>query len=345
MIDSFSLNGITIPFSKINSGEIKGSSSFEQNTISFIKDWISNKQLFTLSTSGSTGQPKKIEVKRLQIIASVNQTASFLELKESQSALICLDTSKVAGIMMLARGLELGMKMTVITPTSTPLQNIQDTFDFCAMVPLQVQSTSSKELNQINKLIIGGGTINEDLESRLKDLTNSTYHTYGMTETLSHVALREITPHNSYQYSFLPHIDFKTNHDDCLCIKSPVTENQWVETNDIVKLDDDKFTWLGRIDNTINSGGYKINLDILKTKIEKLNPDFEFVLSSIPDHKLGDKLVLISLKEYTIKLDHLDFYEKPKQLFKSTYFPLLASGKIDNQKVKRYINEYIEWGI
>ena len=343
MADYLLLNGQKIKFNDIVNEEVTINSPFEQSTFSFVKDWLSNKQTFKFYTSGSSGEPKAITVKRSQIEASINQTASFLKLKKNDSSLICLDTSKIAGIMMLSRGLYIGMEMTIISPTSTPLDNITSTFDFCALVPLQVKNSSNQKLSLIKKLIIGGGVIDKTLENRLLTLTNNTYHTYGMTETLSHVALREISPNTSKLFSFLPGVQFKIRNNNCLSIKSLVTENEWVDTNDIVDLNNNQFTWIGRIDNTINSGGYKINLDALQSKIQQLNPNLEFVLSSIPDPHLGDKLILVSLEKPDLKWATLDFYEIPKLLFKTNSFPLLASGKIDLQMIKKSIGSYQEW--
>ncbi len=345
MVDSLILNNKVITFKEVLSKRVKGDSDFEKQTLLFLLQWLTNESTFTFQTSGSTGLPKNITVNRTQIQASIRQTASFLNLKENQTAFVCLDTSKIAGIMMLARGLEIGMKMTINTPTSTPLKDIQGDFEFCALVPLQVDNSSNQSLNRIKKLIIGGGVIQEALETRLKKLSNATFHTYGMTETLSHVALREISPNHTAEFKFLPEVDFKTNEDQTLSIKSNVTEGVWIQTNDIVKLNQTGFTWLGRTDNTINSGGYKINLDILKTKILSLNPDFEFVLTSTPDSQFGERLILLSLSEDEINLESLAFYEKPRLFLKTSSFPILVNGKIDSQKIKRSIESYKEWNL
>lgn len=335
----FILNNRKITFDNIKSGY----NHFETNTLEFIRKWISKSTSFTFTTSGSTGNPKPITITRNQILESIKQTNKALNLSECKTALICLDTSKIGGAMMLARSMELRLEMTIVSPSSNPLKDIKTSFDFCAMVPLQVEASSISELNQIKKLIIGGAPIKNELELKLKKIDTQSFHTYGMTETISHVALKEIAPNNSKFYTFLPSIEYRINNKKCLCIKGKITNNNWIETNDQVQLHENTFKWLGRFDNTINSGGYKINLDLLTSKIQETNPKLDFILSSKNDSTLGDALVLISTSEHEINFVGLEFYEIPKEFLLIDNWPLLPSGKIDKKSIKDQLQVLKKW--
>ncbi len=348
------LNGKINNISSILQGDVTGETEFEKATLLFIKRWLNGQQHFTLQTSGSTGTPKKIEVSREQLIASARATLQALSLQENNSALICLPTQYVAGIMMLVRCLIGNLSITAIDPTSNPLKDLDPafTFDFAAMVPYQVsaiiQEMGPSALNRISKIIIGGAPIPKHVEPILAKSASSVYQTYGMTETLSHIALQKISGVDRDDYfTVLPNVHISTDDRNCLVIQTNfLTES--IITNDVVDiLSPTTFRWLGRADHIINSGGIKIFPEkveeVIFTTFEELSLNHLFFVAGIHDDVLGSKAVLIIESEQALDETRLiqrlkaqlKAYEVPKQIFYVQAFAITPTGKINRPETLR----------
>jgi O-succinylbenzoic acid--CoA ligase len=325
--------------------------SFEETTFSFIQDWLTGNGRFTLFTSGSTGTPKEIVLTRNQLEQSAKRTLHALNLKPKQAALVCLDTKYIAGKMMLVRALEGNLKIIATEPTSNPLKNLSSDsqIDFTALVPLQVQEilkdrTFVERLNTIDKIIIGGAPINRALENRIQNLKCEAFATYGMTETVSHIALRQLNGKSKSPYfKVLDGISVSQDERDCLVIEMSEFSDKII-TNDIVELiDHNHFQWKGRWDNVINSGGYKISPEKVESEIEKILEQRSivrsFFISSVQDNRLGQKLVLViegatlTLEEKNQLLTQLKStlhpFEVPKEVLCVDQFSLTETGKIN----------------
>ena len=269
----------------------------------FLKNWFSDSKFMKVQTSGSTGTPKILDVEKDKMLNSAKMTCDFLELKEGNTALLCLPTEYISGKMMLVRAIERRMKLLIQTPSLFPLENITKEIDFCAMTPLQVHNSLDK-IHYIKKLIIGGASISESLKQQLiqKNPQTKIYETYGMSETLSHIALKSISPKREEYFRVLDGIKISQNQRGCLVINAPQLNNKTLITNDLIKLKNKReFKFLGRIDNIINSGGIKISPESLEDWIKKFIPN-ELVFIGTPDINLGEKLVLVLEGEEDLNL-------------------------------------------
>lgn len=326
------------------------------NSLDFIKKWQNGQQYFRLHTSGSTGQPKAIELTRVQMQASVKITQNALGLSSENTALICLNTNYIAGTMMLARCLEIGMKAVIVEPSSNPLKSLPDdiSIDFAAFVPLQIKTIIdegyAEQLNKIKKIIVGGAAIEQRLLTDIQKLQSDIYSTYGMTETVSHIALQKLNGANKSDfYELLNGIEALTDDRGCLKICGPVTNHQWIQTNDIVEWQDERhFKVIGRADNIINSGGVKIQLEKVEQAIAALHLLYSrFFCWHEPDEKLGQKLILVienqEDKSLTEKLrteltKALSKYEIPKKIVFISKFIETPTTKIDKKKTVESLN-------
>jgi len=249
-------------------------------------------------------------------------------LKPGNSALQCLPVKYVAGKMMLVRAMILGLDLEFVAPSSHPMRNNEIDFDFVAMVPLQAQN-SIQELQKVKKLIIGGAAVNKTLEKQLLKLKTEVYETYGMTETITHIAARKL---GEKAFTVLPDVTVSYDDRNCLVIHAPKISDEVIITNDIVELvNENQFIFLGRIDNVINSGGIKLIPEQIENKLmSKIQQ--RFFISSKSDDELGEKLILVVEGdkvefEHTIYED-LDKYEKPKEILFIPKFKETATGKI-----------------
>jgi len=309
---------------------IKEGEPFEQHVGNFLLDWFDEKSYIELSTSGTTGTPKVIKIEKQAMLDSALATGDFFGLQPGDTMLHCLPTNYVAGKMMFVRSFILGLDMKFVEPSSDPLKNIDEEFDFCAMVPLQAKNSLEKlKAGKIKKLIIGGVKVHKALEQELEKLPMEIYETYGMTETITHIAAKKI---GEKAFTVLPNVKVSVDERQCLVIKAKNISKDKIVTNDIVNLiSETQFSWEGRIDNVINSGGIKLMPERIEDKLSTLIPRRYFV-SGQPDETLGEKAVLYIEGELMVIDDAvfsvLDKFEKPKEVVFIPKFQETATGKI-----------------
>jgi len=302
----------------------------------FLDDWHSEAPTLRIQTSGSTGVPKDFLVEKRFLRASAEMTISYFNLKRGNTALLCLNTSSIAGKMMIIRAILADMELIVAPVSSHPLQFLQKRVDFAAMVPLQVQQILKDEpeqLKMITHLLVGGAAINEALWNQLASIGTSCYQSFGMTETYSHIALRGITT-PVLPFEVLNGVTIKAN--PTLNISAPKLGIEHLITNDVVDLvDSNHFYWLGRVDFVINSGGIKLHPEQIEQQLDSLI-DLPFFVTGVEDERLGQKLVLCV--EGDIYIDRDSFsgvenpYEIPKEIYFFQKFHYTHSGKIDRNR-------------
>ena len=232
----------------------------------FLDEWNNGSERVLVHTSGSTGAPKPLWVEKRRMEASARITCDFLGLKEGDTALLCMPLDYIAGKMMVVRSLVRKLKLMVVEPTGHPLaaHQLPRGLTFAAMVPMQVYNSlqvpeERERLRQIRHLIIGGGAIDDALARELKDFPNYVWSTYGMTETLSHIALRRLNGAEASEwYTPFDNVRISQSEDGCLVIDAPEVCAERLVTNDIVEISQGRFRVVGRKDNVICSGGIKI---------------------------------------------------------------------------------------
>jgi len=327
----FKLNGFHLnreDLCRVAYSFIKEGDDFEKPVGNFLLDWFDDRSFIDMNTSGSTGIPKMIRVKKQVMVDSALATGDFFELAPGDKVLNCLPVKYVAGKMMFVRGFILGLDMDFVAPTSHPLTNNETTYAFAAMVPLQAKH-SLKALHNIKKLIVGGAKINSTLEKDLLRLPIKAYETYGMTETVSHIAAKKV---GTRVFTVFPKVTIEKDDRNCLVIHAPTISNEPIITNDLVDIvSETEFAWNGRIDNVINSGGIKLSPEQIEEKLTKLIERRYFV-TGVADADLGEKLVLVVEGESYALPDgifaHLDKYEKPKGIIFVSRFKETGNGKI-----------------
>ncbi|HNP19060.1 MAG TPA: AMP-binding protein [Fulvivirga sp.] len=323
---------------------------FQNEVLTLINQWQNGQKTFSLTTSGSTGKPQEIEITREQMMISANNTIKALNLLPDQTVLLCINPAFIGGKMMLIRALINNMNIVALAPTSNPLLNVGIQLDFIAVVPLQLTNIINNEqtrqhLKRVGAVIVGGGEISSTLEKDLQPISTPIFATYGMTETVSHIALRRVNGEaKSNYFNAFANVILSVDQRDCLTICAPVTNNQTIITNDRVKLiDSHRFQWLGRVDNVINTGGIKVQAEEVEQKIEpfisKISPS-RFFIYGIPDELLGQRVTLFVEGEENEKLSSfidqckgvLTRYEIPKELVFLKKFMETDNGKIQRKK-------------
>ena len=284
----------------------------------FLSEWNNDSDTVLVHTSGSTGKPKPMMVEKKRMLNSARITCDFLGLKPGDSALLCMSLDYIAGKMVVVRSIERHLHLISVPPSGHPLKDVDEEITFAAMVPMQVYNTlqvpeERERLSRIRHLIIGGGAIDAALEQELQSLPGdiAIWSTYGMTETLSHIALRRINGDEASEwYQPFDSVRISQTEEGCLVIDAPQVCAETLVTNDIVeiepyiynKVEKLRFRIKGRKDNVICSGGIKIQIEEVETL---LKPHLEkpFMLAKKKDGKFGEIAVLLTEDEDIKKVE------------------------------------------
>ena len=347
------------PYSIDQIADLKGLEFPELESI--LKVCLTPGNSFRIKSSGSTGEPKEIELSRDQLEYSSQKTNSALGISNDDIVLVCLPLDRIGGAMQVFRAFFGGYRLAFLPPSQDPfskasLRNKEFHFNHCSLAPNQVLDLirHKEKLRDLKTVLVGGAQLNSSLEKAIVDADLPAYQSFGMTETASHFALREIGVDEQGLFRLLEGTEIETNKEGLLKVKSQATNQQWLETNDQVEiLNDSQFRWIGRNDFVINSGGIKVIPEELEKKLapilEERGFDGEFLISSVPDKNLGETLVLILenfvpnekwIKEllFYLKMELIGIL-KPTKIYNFNQFPKTNGGKIDRKRVQKMLKD------
>lgn len=325
-----------------------GADSFHVQIADFLAEWFDGSDTLQVHTSGSTGTPKQLRVEKQRMMNSAMLTLSFLHLREEDTAMLCMPLQYIAGKMVVVRALVGGLNLIPVAPCGHPMQSLSQTPVFSAMIPMQVFNSlqvpeEAEKLSRIRHLIIGGGAVDEELGKQLRSFPHAVWSTYGMTETLSHIALRRLNgPEASEWYTPFSNVSLTLSADQTLIIDAPLVSPIQLVTNDIVEFNPQgQFRILGRKDNTINTGGVKVQIEQVEARLKPLLP-FTFQITAAPDNKFGERIVLLIQSENPVTEENLHEafrqlppYWRPKQIICLPQLPLTGSGKPDRATARK----------
>lgn len=324
---------------------IEVTNEFEQSIKDFLVEWFSDSEVMIAHTSGSTGTPKEIILTKENMRKSANMTGKYLQLEKGNSALLVMPVTYIAGKLMLIRAVEIGLKLICMQPTShISLDEINrgisqnfTSIDFVALTPMQVEN-SLDFVSRCQKLIIGGAPLSVKVKQELFAFENEVYETYAMTETITHIAFKQVAnqkyPDAEQVFEAFDEVNISQDERGCLVIDTPYDGLQ-VVTNDVVEIiDQRKFNWIGRADNVINSGGIKLFPEKIENKLKSFI-NSEFYITSKADELLGQKLILVvEGEERSLDFSSADLtkYQQPKEIVFIDQFPRTESGKVKRQQ-------------
>lgn len=312
--------------------------NYATEAISFLRSWNSEEKNIISKTSGSTGKPKSITLSKKDMIASAIATGGFFGFKPKAKHFSPLPAQFIAGKMMLVRSIQWETHLHLLPNTSNPLEHCTHMYDFGVMTPHQLstgfKSESHKNIENINTLLLGGSPVNKELENKIQHVNCSVFLGYGMTETMSHVALRKLNGANkSDSYKAVTGVTFEQDSRDCLVIHCTHLSINTITTNDVVELlSDTEFLWKGRFDFVINSGGIKLFPEEIEQKLDSVI-NRNFYISGEKTDELGQQLVLHIEGEEIPEMKELlktvlSKYEVPKNIYYHKVFSYTKTGKI-----------------
>lgn len=323
----------------------EASAAYAREATDFLYRCLDAGRTIRCHTSGSTGVPKTMEIEKSRMVASARMTCRRFDLGEDTRALLCLPIAYIAGRMMLVRALTAGWDLRAVVPSSRPLEQVEGRFDFAALVPLQLYE-SVEALSRIRKVLVGGGAVSEAFLSRLAECRlpeTAIYQSYAMTETVTHVAVRELYPSGEKAYTALDGVCFSLSEEGCLVIDAPAVAGERVMTRDrAVLLDQRHFLWQGRADTVINSGGIKIFPEDTEEVLAGMLPAGRFLVGGVSDERLGERQVLFvegcaaDFPDLEVRMrEAFDPYHRPRQVVFVPLFPRTSTGKVDRMRLLR----------
>lgn len=324
-----------------------GIDSFQYALATFLSEWFNGQDTLKVHTSGSTGKPKELWVEKQRMVNSAQATVNFLGLKQGDNALLCMPLPYIAGKMVVVRSLIAGLNLQLVSPCGHPFSSLAEVPDFAAVTPMQVYNTlevteERERLMQVKHLIIGGGAVNQDMARLLKTFPHAVWSTYGMTETLSHIALRRLSGADASDwYTPFEGVEVAASPEGTLVINAPKVCPIQLETNDLICFNEHgQFRILGRKDNTINTGGIKVQLEEVESTLQN-DLDMPFQITSAPDPKFGEHIVLLVETESSSAATHIQEaiqklppYWRPKTVVTVEHLPLTGTGKPDRATAK-----------
>ncbi len=331
------------PFCGAGIPSLRMRSAWHADLADFLEEWFSPETTVQVQTSGSTGEPKVMQVEKKRMEASARMTCSFLGLRAGDRALLCMPLKYIGAKMVVVRSILQGLDLYCVKPSSHPLRALGFAPEFLAVTPAQVftmldNADEEALLKGTGHVIIGGGSVNAGLAERLSAFPRNVWSTYGMTETLSHIALRRLNgPDRSGFYTPFEGVSLSLSPDSTLVISAPSVAEGPVATNDIAQLrEDGSFRILGRKDNIVNSGGVKIQIEAVEAQLQPLLP-FDFCITAAPDEHYGEAVVMLAacgpemadgeMLERGFAVLHA--YSRPKRVFFVPELPRTGSGKPD----------------
>lgn len=329
----------------------------------FVELWNNNSNDIEAFTSGSTGLPKRILLPRQLVYESAWRSILHFGLSKDSVIHLILSPEYIAGKMAIIRALEVGCKLTYEPPSSTPLSltSTPNSITLLSAVGAQLEGMTmlkqAKRLPAIKHLLLGGAPLTNDMRKAAVDLAENVWESYGMTETASHIALRQIdktAPTSRIAFKPLKGISVSTDKRGCLVIDMPTVGR--LVTNDLAELTGSgDFFILGRIDNVIISGGLKVIPEKAEELLSQYLPEqIAFYVSSRPHAKWGEEVVLmienndiehskeISPSQYLTSEGSFEElcrsimppHYRPKAVIETPYFERTSSGKLIRRKVK-----------
>jgi len=340
------INGVTYSPQQLQDyirGRYNVAEEWEQYLYDFILQWLSDSDAITLQTSGSTGQPRQIVFPRSAFEASARATINYFDIQPNSNLLLCLPAQYVAARLMVVRAFVGNCNLVILPPSGNPLAELNEPIDFAALVPLQVSNALShcpEKFAFISKMIVGGSSVSNTLKVQLLSVSTAVWETYGMTETLTHVAVKQINGGGSDCFEALPGVTFSQTDSNCLVIDAPHVVRSEIITNDVVQLVDNKhFTLLGRSDCVINTGGVKVQAEVIEAKLSA-HLSVPYAVFGLPDERLGQKVTLViegKKSDFNFEwLFHeaaLTKFELPRLVIECEKLPLTDSGKIKRSEL------------
>ena len=317
--------------------------------------WLAAEDPATLviETSGSTGSPKRVLVRREAVLASVR--ASAARLGETGRWLLALPSSYVAGVQVVCRSLVAGHAPVLVPGLDLAAavdRAVGDVPLFTSLVPTQLhrlldRPEQARALAQVHTVLVGGGPVPAALRRRAEEAGVRVVATYGASETaggcvydglpLDGVAVA-IGARGRIRIGG-PTVFAGYDGDPALTAQTLV--DGWYLADDAGRLDEDgRLQVLGRLDDVVVSGGVNVPLPAVAARLREHPGVAEAEVVGAEDAEWGTRVVAFvvgavepaELREWVAAT--LPRAWAPRQVRHLEALPLLATGKVDRSALR-----------
>lgn len=292
-----------------------------------------------VESSGSTGNPKRIELSKTALLASASASANYLG--GHGQWLLTLPINFIAGMNILVR--------SVVAETQPVMMNTQLPFTpegfsraasmlsgekrFTSLVPTQLERLAKaaasdsylfSQLKSFDAILVGGQAVNQELMDRLKAEGINLVESYGMTETCGGCI---------YEGNPLDGVSYKVEG-GLISLSGPTLANSigpWFQTSDLGEVVDGKLRVLGRADRVLISGGLKISLETIETHAQAIAGVEEVVAVAI-ESSWGQSVAIAYAGSPEVSFDSLTELSpaaKPAKVLRLEALPKLRTAKPD----------------
>lgn len=303
----------------------------------FLRQWHDSSDYIVAHTSGSTGAPKEIRLLKADMRASARATNAYFGISGTSTLALPLSPDYIAGKMMIVRALEARCRLAILPVSNTIV--LDEHVDLISVVPSQTFSLidQSQLARKIGAVLIGGAAPSPGQLAGLRDAGYRAWVSYGMTETCSHVALRDVSISDDSPYQAVPGVTFSLDDRGCLVVHCSHMSVGTLVTNDVCTLlSSTEFRWRGRADGVIVSGGIKIIPEEIEARLVPGMGAIPFYIAGRPHGKWGHVPVLVAEAtedmrgriEAAVASAPLSAVERPRTIELHTSLPRTTSGKL-----------------
>jgi O-succinylbenzoic acid--CoA ligase len=321
----------------------------EIEVLNCLQKWF-NETPVCFVTSGTTGTAKTFCFEHWQVKASAKASTKAFGLSKQSKFLLCMQTQFVGAAMLVYRAAFLDAELHILPSSKNPLQDLplNHNYQFVSLVPYQLShilacAESIEKLKAFDTILIGGAALSTAHVQAIQSLQLNAFHSYGMTETLSHIALQIIAVETTF--TCLPGVKIHLNEAQCLTIETP-WNTEPIVTNDLAKINQDgSFEIHGRVDFQINSGGIKFNPELIEKDIASILfaagiEEPPFIIGWRKHEALGQEIVLITEGKKLAEPVFLMLGDALKNKFHPYAYPkdqiaVHAFARNENGKIKR----------
>ena len=307
--------------------------------------WLAAEEPLPLlvETSGSTGEPKRVVLRRSAVLASA--AAAVERLGGPGQWVLALPAGYVAGLQVIVRSLVAGHDPILgLDERRSPGEQGGRLYTSLVATQLHRQlETDPDALRRFDTILLGGGPVDPALRRRAEDAGAHVVATYGASETAGGCV---------YDGVPLDGVEVRIDPEGRICLRGPmlfdrydgdpeltreVLVDGWWRTADLGSFDDGRLRVLGRVDDVVISGGVNVPAPAVAARMREHPRVLDAAVIGSPDPEWGRRIVAVVVG--SIGLDEARDWVAavhprawaPREVRLVEQLPLLPNGKVDRQ--------------
>jgi O-succinylbenzoic acid--CoA ligase len=311
-----------------------------------------------IATSGSTGEPKAVELSAAALTASAAASLRRIGAGPGERWLCCLPTFHIAGIGVLVRSLIAGLEPVIVSAVDPDVLAASGC-SHVSLVPTQLRRLLDAGAGPglVTSVLLGGAAAGDGLLAEARNSGWRIVTTYGMSETcggcvydgvpLDDVAVR-LGPAGEIQIAGPVVFSGYLGQPELTASR---LRQGWFHSTDLGWWRPDGGLGVrGRADDVIITGGEKVVPGDVEAALGTCDGVADVVVLGLPDPEWGEAVTAFVVAADPAEpldvagmrsrvRDAVSVYAAPKRVVVVPEFPLLPSGKPDKAALRRMGND------